>query len=203
MASAKIDEKTILDAAARVFAEKGWSGARVDEIAAEAGLNKAMLYYRVGDKEELYRRVVLQGQEYFTRAVESAIEEAAGPENAIVRIIEALAKNAEENRLVPSIMLREIAGGGATLPAEGLEGIRNLMQATRNLVKEGVEKGVFRNIDPAALHFMVVGAVFTLSLTGEIRRGADSVTPGPVTPGEIASSILNILRGGILRGGKK
>ncbi len=65
MASGKVDEKTILKAAARVFAEKGWSGARVDEIAAEAGLNKAMLYYRVGDKEELYRRVVLQGQELF------------------------------------------------------------------------------------------------------------------------------------------
>ncbi|MBD3278576.1 MAG: TetR family transcriptional regulator, partial [Candidatus Aegiribacteria sp.] len=62
--SAKVDEKAILEAAASVFAEKGWAGARVDAIASEAGLNKAMLYYRVGGKEELYRRVVLRAQEY-------------------------------------------------------------------------------------------------------------------------------------------
>ncbi len=150
MASGKVDEKTILKAAARVFAEKGWSGARVDEIAAEAGLNKAMLYYRVGDKEELYRRVVLQGQELFKSSVERAIAGSSGPEEAVNAIIEAIAMNAGENRLVPSIILREIAGGGATLPGEGLDGIGKLMELIRNLINEGVEKGVFRKIDPGA-----------------------------------------------------
>ena len=73
MGSAGVDERTILDAAAKVFAEKGYDGARVDEIAAEAGMNKAMLYYRIGDKEELYRRVVIQGQKTFTDSVDRAI----------------------------------------------------------------------------------------------------------------------------------
>ncbi|MCD6588326.1 MAG: helix-turn-helix transcriptional regulator, partial [Candidatus Fermentibacteraceae bacterium] len=57
MSTKKMGEKSILDAAAEEFAEKGFSGARVDEIARRAGINKAMLYYRIGDKEELYRRV--------------------------------------------------------------------------------------------------------------------------------------------------
>ena len=48
----------VLAAAAKVFAEKGFGGARVDEIAARAGVNKAMLYYHVGSKEELYAAVV-------------------------------------------------------------------------------------------------------------------------------------------------
>ncbi|MGK2855839.1 MAG: TetR family transcriptional regulator, partial [Thermoanaerobaculia bacterium] len=47
----------ILEAAADVFSESGFEGARVDEIARRAGVNKAMLYYRVGNKDELYEAV--------------------------------------------------------------------------------------------------------------------------------------------------
>lgn len=203
MASAKVDEKTILEAATSVFAEKGWEGARVDAIASKAGLNKAMLYYRVGGKEELYRRVVLQGQEYFTRTVECALEMATGPEDAVRKIIETIAENAEKNRLFPSIILREIAGGGATLPRNGLDGIKNLMEVIRDLANRGMEKGVFREIDPVALQFMIMGAVFTLSLTADMRRSMAPDSPGPVTAEEIAASIGNILTEGILRGVKE
>ena len=48
----------ILDAASAEFAERGFAGARVDEIAARAGVNKAMLYYRIGDKQTLYNAVL-------------------------------------------------------------------------------------------------------------------------------------------------
>lgn len=203
MASAKVDEKTILEAATSVFAEKGWEGARIDAIASKAGLNKAMLYYRVGGKEELYRRVVLQGQEYFTRTVECALEMATGPEDAVRKIVETIAENAEKNRLFPSIILREMAGGGATLPRNGLDGIKNLMEVIRDLANRGMEKGVFREIDPVALQFMIMGAVFTLSLTADMRRSIAPDSPGPVTAEEIAASIGNILTGGILQGGEE
>lgn len=203
MASAKVDEKAILEAAASVFAEKGWAGARVDAIASEAGLNKAMLYYRVGGKEELYRRVVLKGQEYFTQAVERALEKAAGPEDAVRKIVETIAGNVRENRLFPSIILREIAGGGANLPRESLAGIKKLMEIIRDLANRGMETGAFRKIDPVALQFMIMGAVFTLSLTADMRRKVAPDSPGPVTAEEIASSIENILTRGILQGGEE
>ncbi|HOP27080.1 MAG TPA: TetR/AcrR family transcriptional regulator [Candidatus Sabulitectum sp.] len=201
MGTAGVDEKTILNAAAKVFAEKGYDGARVDEIAAEAGMNKAMLYYRVGDKEELYRRVVLKGQKTFTDSVDRAISSASGPEEGIAGIVEAIAANAAESRLVPSIILREIAGGGSTLPPEGMAGIGRLMETVRNLVNDGAEKGFFRRVDPAALQFMVMGAVFTLSLTADMRKTISPDAPGPLTADEIASSICGILFQGIFPGG--
>ncbi len=49
----------ILKAARKVFAEKGYEGARVDEIAREAGINKAMLYYYFNSKENILREVIL------------------------------------------------------------------------------------------------------------------------------------------------
>jgi AcrR family transcriptional regulator len=64
MGDQKIREKRdesirqILDAAMEVFAEAGYEGARVDEIARRAGINKAMVYYRIGDKKTLYQEVI-------------------------------------------------------------------------------------------------------------------------------------------------
>ena len=48
----------IVGAASAIFADKGFAGARVDEIARRAGVNKAMLYYHVGDKQALYTAVL-------------------------------------------------------------------------------------------------------------------------------------------------
>lgn len=45
--------RRILDAAAREFASAGFDGARVDEIARKAGVNKALIYYYFKSKEEL------------------------------------------------------------------------------------------------------------------------------------------------------
>ena len=50
----------ILVAARTVFAEKGYNGAHVDEIAGRAGVNKATIYYQIGDKDSLYANVIHQ-----------------------------------------------------------------------------------------------------------------------------------------------
>lgn len=51
-------QRLILDAAARAFADNGPAGARIDAIAAEAGVNKRMLYHYFGDKEALFAAVL-------------------------------------------------------------------------------------------------------------------------------------------------
>ena len=59
---AKNPEKTranIIDIATAEFAERGLSGARVDRIAARTNTSKRMLYYYFGDKDGLYRAVLL------------------------------------------------------------------------------------------------------------------------------------------------
>jgi len=48
----------ILDAATDIFAEAGFNGALMDEIARRAGVNKAMIYYHIGAKEALYAEVL-------------------------------------------------------------------------------------------------------------------------------------------------
>ena len=48
----------ILKAARAVFAERGYSGARMDEIACRAGEKKATIYYQIWDKFTLYAGVI-------------------------------------------------------------------------------------------------------------------------------------------------
>ena len=54
----RVTRERILDAAMSAFAAEGLRGARVDEIAAAAGVNKRMLYHHFGDKSGLFRTVL-------------------------------------------------------------------------------------------------------------------------------------------------
>ena len=53
-------KERILAAALLEFSEKGIAGARVDAIAERAGVNKRMLYYYFGSKDELFREILRQ-----------------------------------------------------------------------------------------------------------------------------------------------
>lgn len=71
---AKNPEKTranIIDIATAEFAERGLSGARVDRIAARTNTSKRMLYYYFGDKDGLYRAVLLS---YYEKLRNSEVE---------------------------------------------------------------------------------------------------------------------------------
>lgn len=55
---AEESRRIILEEAERIFAEKGYEGARVDEIAKAAGVNKALIYYYFNSKKELLHELI-------------------------------------------------------------------------------------------------------------------------------------------------
>src|SRR5271169_2862144 len=65
----------ILQAALAEFAQEGLAGARMDAIAAAAGVNKALLYYYFRDKESLYGAVL---DRFFIRLTERVMTELDG-----------------------------------------------------------------------------------------------------------------------------
>jgi len=58
-------ELKILDAAKKVFVEKGFDGASMQDIANEAGINKALLYYYFRKKEFLFKAIFKQALHSF------------------------------------------------------------------------------------------------------------------------------------------
>ena len=71
--------EAILNAAEKIFSEHGFAGARIDDIAAEAGYNKGLIFRYFGDKLRLYleiiRRADVATREIQTRAVASLMED--------------------------------------------------------------------------------------------------------------------------------
>lgn len=72
--SSEATREAILDAAVTIFARDGFSGARVDEIAAVAGHNKALIFHYFGDKLGLYRAQMARTKERLFTQLADAFE---------------------------------------------------------------------------------------------------------------------------------
>jgi AcrR family transcriptional regulator len=80
-------EQRILDAAHAVFVRRGTAGARMQEIAAEAGVNQALLHYYFRNKEQLALSAFERAAKGFMPAVVQVIASAGGLEEKVARII--------------------------------------------------------------------------------------------------------------------
>jgi len=164
MARLNLEEKRqetvrkILDAAMEVFAEVGFAGARIDEIAKRSGVNKATIYYRIGDKEALYANVL---HDVFADTVEKMLQnvkEAKNPEEKLKTYIRNIFRTVGQNPRLPPILLRELASGGRYFPDTVLKELTRIISALMGSLKEGVQKGDFIQTNPLTLHLMVAGA---------------------------------------------
>jgi len=190
----------ILDAASAEFADHGFAGARVDEIAARAGVNKAMLYYRVGDKQTLYTAVLMRNFDRVSTALEQAATTDGSARERLEGVISALTRMVQRYPDHPRIVLREIASGAVNLPPEVLARMLEVVDVVRGLLAEGVAAGEFRDLDPVLAHLTIVGAVVFLNATAPIRGRAatlvpDSSLPEPTT--DVAAFLSTLLLDGL------
>jgi AcrR family transcriptional regulator len=136
----------ILTSARSVFAAKGYNGARMDEIAELASVNKATIYYQIGDKDTLYTVVIHQAIGNVARGIARAVSLADAPEEKLKAYITFIAAAVDKNPDLPPIMMRELASGGATLPRLVIEDIASVLMILAGVLEEGKEKGLFMMI---------------------------------------------------------
>ncbi len=102
-------EQQILEAARTVFIRKGLEGARMQEIADEAGINKALLYYYFRSKEKLFNHIF----ENALSGVFDVINESIHEEGEIFVVCEACVDNdvtlLKENPFIPNFIFNEIS----------------------------------------------------------------------------------------------
>ena len=101
-------EQTILDAAEKLFLDKGYSGARTIEIAKEAGVNHAMLHYYFRTKENLFNKIFEQKAEMLIGSLIHAFETNLPFEERIQLGIERHFEFLRENPNLPLFILRQI-----------------------------------------------------------------------------------------------
>lgn len=89
----------MIEAAERVFGERGFRGASMDEIAAECSVTKPMLYAYFGSKEGLFAACgVRAGERFRTQLREVVADTAVDPADRLWRAFRTIFKRVEENR---------------------------------------------------------------------------------------------------------
>jgi AcrR family transcriptional regulator len=165
----------ILDAAKDVFAEKGFAGARVDEIARRAGVNKAALYYHIGDKKALYAEAIHDVIGAAAEKIANGIEKVKTPEDKMRTYLRTLAATFDENPQLPRMMMREMASGGQNLSEVFFQDLFSLFRTLSGIIDEGKRKGTFIDTFPLLVHFMAIGATVLYKTVAPILLAARNV----------------------------
>ena len=152
----------VLEAATRIFAELGFAGARVDEIAKAAGMNKTAIYYHIGGKEELYSAVL---HKLLSKVVERTLEkiqEAGSPEEKLKAYIHGIAQTIGQNPYAAQIMLRESASGIQHASELVTDTFLRLAGTLKEILDEGHKQGDFIKVEPIIIELMIMGSVAML-----------------------------------------
>ncbi len=148
----------IIEAAARVFAERGFHGATTQAIADVLGIKQASLYYYFSSKEAALELVCLRGVEGFFEAAKAI---AARPESARKRL--ALLINSHLSPLVDRAdFVKVFLNERQHLPTESRRRIgrwsRGLERIFEEVIKEGIARGEFRAaLDPRMATLAILG----------------------------------------------
>lgn len=108
--SKSVTEKIILEAARKVFIQKGLDGARMQEIADEANINKALLHYYFRSKEKLFEIIFSKEISLLFPTISGAIvSDELSFENKVRLIVNGYINLFLKNPFLPLFILREIS----------------------------------------------------------------------------------------------
>lgn len=192
----------ILKAAVREFAEFGVAGARTDNIAQAAGVNKALLYYYFKDKETLYSSVLDDAFAGLKNAVFKVLDSDLPPREKIIAYAGAYFDFIASNQLYPRLMQREMmrAREGQSQYIEKIikSHIQPIFARVSEVLREGIADGEFRPVNPAQfVPSMVAMIVFYFSNAPMMQK---IVGFNPLTPERIAerrAAVLDFISAGL------
>ncbi|WP_199443142.1 TetR/AcrR family transcriptional regulator [Umezawaea beigongshangensis] len=148
----------ILDVATREFADQGYTGARVDEIAAKTSTTKRMIYYYFGGKEQLYV-AVLERAYSVIRAVEQELDvEHLAPVEAIRGLAELTFDHHESHPdFVRLVSIENIHRAEHIATSATLANLANpALDVLARILERGRADGVFRqDVDALDVHMAI------------------------------------------------
>ncbi|MFC0527115.1 TetR/AcrR family transcriptional regulator [Phytohabitans kaempferiae] len=153
----------ILEVATREFADRGYNGARVDEIAARTRTTKRMIYYYFGGKEQLYIAVLERAYAQIREAEQSIDVDHLDPVTAIRRLAEITFDHHEAHPdFIRLVSTENIHRAEHLARAPGLVTLNTpAIRLIQDLLRRGRSAGLFRaDIDAVDLHMMISGYCF-------------------------------------------
>ena len=154
----------LLEIACRLFSERGFNGTSLRDIAEEAKITKAALYYHFPNKEALFNKIVLESLEGLVNLVRDACAEVDSPEEKIRRFMLATAENYQHNReawIASSNAVRTHEDSPSKTRALALRD--EFEKMLRGFIRDGIAAGQLREVDPAMAGRVLLASVNHIS----------------------------------------
>jgi AcrR family transcriptional regulator len=139
----------ILDAARRVFAEKGFSEATVDDVAAAAGVAKGTVYLYYESKRDIYFAALKSGIEHLHSTIQDELNKASTPEEKLRTFIAVKLAYFDDNRDFFKIYYSEIGNiciHPGAIDSEFKALYLSQAKVVESILKEGARKKVVRGV---------------------------------------------------------
>jgi len=186
----------LLDAAERVFSEKGFHATSIRDIAREAGFSVGGVYQFFESKDELYLRVVESQWEFFFGLLDQA-RQAEGARKKLEALTAAMFRTFEERRGFFRLFLSErgrLTAAFSDLITERVGAhTRRLREQLVELMRQGVDEGTLRGGDPGMLASAYLGMVHSCIF--------EALSSGAEKPQRDAAEILSLFLEGAAGGG--
>ena len=179
--------KLILDAAIRVFADQGYHGARVADIAEDAGVAHGLLYHYFASKDDVLRTIFVENWGALIarfRAVEESAESAPAKLEGIAKI---LLRTWRNDPALVTVMVREVARSQQL--QDRVDEVREAFAIVQRVIEEGQSSGLFRaDLDARLASWIFYGGLeemLTGWVLGQLPDGEDDVAQAERTAIEI------------------
>lgn len=149
-------EEKILKAAQTVFTRKGMDGARMQEIADEAGINKALLHYYFRSKQKLFEAIFKQVFKQIFPDIKNFIQSDRPVEEKLGIFVDKYISLLLLNPYLPTFILKEIHRDPEFL-ASVIKGQGINPQELFTMFEKEMEAGNIREMDPRELMINILG----------------------------------------------
>ncbi|WP_293892904.1 TetR/AcrR family transcriptional regulator [Flavobacterium sp.] len=152
----------ILQVAEQLFAEEGFDGTSVRDIAKKANVNIAMISYYFGSKEKMLEALVLNRISDMRLQLENLYHENIPPFAKVDKMVELYISRINKNRCIYQIIHFEFSTKKRELNFDSFTEMKqNNLETFKNIIKEGQDTGEFQqDINVALLPPIIMGTYF-------------------------------------------
>jgi TetR/AcrR family fatty acid metabolism transcriptional regulator len=190
--------KQILRAAVKVFAEKGYHGCRISDVAEEAGVAYGLVYHYYGNKDGLLASVFDANWAFFAKAVDEIVGADAGMTEKLGQIIELAFSAFEMAPLEVKVLVLEFGRNSRLGEALEKPQVARVFKSIAKIFEDGKKSGELQDgIDPGAMSILFIGALETAFVSFVLtHNGAKSKVATTITLENMKASLTSLLRHG-------
>jgi AcrR family transcriptional regulator len=155
----KATEELIFEAASRVFQKDGYAGARMQQIADEANINKSMLHYYFRNKDKLFRAVFQQQLAHFLPTIFDILGSELTLDKKVPRLIDAYYNFLQDNPKVVQFIIQEMNNHPDEFRRFMSEKNIHPPKSFAVQIKKEIETGNMNAVEPRQLLISIVGLI--------------------------------------------